>query len=70
MLEKIARFRSIDNLFFKDADFSALRSADLSKVRMSESNVPANDLAYMEEACMVAENRRLYNDLPNSQRDA
>mgnify|MGYP000009211541 FL=1 len=56
MLEKIARFRSIDNLFFKDADFSALRSADLSKVRMSESNVPANDLAYMEEACMVAEN--------------
>ena len=27
---KITRFRSIDNLFFKDADFSALRSADLS----------------------------------------
>lgn len=56
MLEKIARFRSIDNLFFKDADFSALRSADLSKIRMSESNVPAKDLAYMEEACMVTEN--------------
>ena len=57
LLETISRFRSIDNLFFKKADFAAVSQIDLSRMQnLDSANINENDFClHLEESAMVTE---------------